>query len=59
VANYVLVQIRGRKHGVLDQYGKELVPMIYEELKGCWDCESGLQGKINGEWKTIPIPVKK
>lgn len=59
LANYVLVKEKGGKCGVIDQYGKELVPMTYEELKGCWDCEGGLQGKVNGEWKVIGVPVKK
>lgn len=59
LANYFLVQAKGGKYGVVDQYGKELVPMLYEKLKGCWDCEGGLQGRINGEWKVIGVPLKK
>jgi hypothetical protein len=59
LANYVVVKTKEGKSGVIDQRGKTLVPFIYEAIEGCWDCEGGLRGTVSGEWKNIPLPLKK
>lgn len=52
---YFFVKERGKKYGVIDRDGAELSDMIYDRIKGCFDCHGGLKGMLNGQWVRIEL----